>query len=125
MSNPDMSNPEQKEPPHGASENFFQFLMNNKWDAFAYVILFIGLLLSIFEPFVGGLIVGAILGLYFSRQTKESIIKLKEYLVVEGIFRGFVLVAAAIALFIASPGLCIGVCFGAFVKPYLGAVGKK
>ncbi|MDB6081498.1 MAG: putative rane protein [Chlamydiia bacterium] len=114
-----MQEPE-REPPHGASENFLQFLMNNKRDAIAYIILFLGLLCSLFGYSIGGLVVGFILGLYFSKETRERISAFKEYLVLEGIFRGFVLVAAALALLIASPGLCVGTVAGAFIRPYLG-----
>jgi hypothetical protein len=104
-----------------SGENFFQFLKKNKWEIFAYVVLIIGLLLTIYEPFIGGLLVGAILGIYFSEKTKDALSGFKDFLSHEGIFRGFILVAGAIALFIASPGLCIGTLIGAFVRPYLHA----
>jgi hypothetical protein len=115
-----MSNQDPKKVDPESGESFFQFLMNNKWDAFAYLVLFVGLILSIFERLIGGLIVGVILGLYFSQATKTALHGFKEYLTNEGIFRGFILVIGVIALFIASPGLCIGTLFGAFIRPYLG-----
>jgi hypothetical protein len=111
---------DENEPTPYKGEGFFDFIVHNKWDAFAYIVLFCGLLLSIFERFVGGLIVGAILGIYFSKETREMLAQFKEFLAREGIFRGFVLVAGAIALFMASPGLVIGSLFGAFIRPYLG-----
>jgi len=117
-----MVNPEPKKGEPESGESFFQFLMNNKWDAFAYLVLFFGLILSIFERLSGGLIVGVILGIYFSKATKDTLHGFKEYLSSEGIFRGFILVIGAIALFVASPGLCIGTLFGAFIRPYLGNV---
>lgn len=101
-------------------EGFMAFIRENKWDAAAYLILFFGLIYSIFEKFTGGLIVGCILGIYFSDLTKERYTQFKEFLVEEGIFRGFVVVAGLIALFIASPGLCIGVAVGAFLRPLFG-----
>lgn len=101
-------------------EGFMAFMRENKWDAVAYLILFFGLIYSIFERFTGGLIVGCILGIYFSEETKERFAKFKEFLVEEGIFRGFVVVAGFIALFIASPGLCIGGVVGAFLRPLFG-----
>ena len=124
MSSSNQEPKKEPESPHHFGEGFFQFIMNNKWDAFAYLILFIGLLLSIFERFTGGLIVGFILGIYFSREMREELAKFKEFLAHEGVFRGFVLVSAGIALFIASPGLCIGTGVGAVLRPYLGNVQK-
>lgn len=103
-------------------DNLVAFIKDNKWDAVAYLILFFGLVFSIFERFIGGMVVGCILGLYFSQETKEKFSMFKEYLAEEGIFRGFVIVAAFIALFIASPGLCIGVAFGAFLRPLFGTM---
>ena len=120
MTMPDNPKKHEGGPEHEAPETFWQYILHNKWDSFAYMVLFIGLMLSIFERFVGGLIVGGILGIYFSRETRERIASFKEFLDKEGIFRGFVLIAAAIALFMASPGLFIGAIFGAFVRPYLG-----
>ena len=110
------------EAPHHFGEGFLQFIMNNKMDSFAYLILLCGLVLSIFESFIGGLIVGFILGLYFSKETKAELAKFKDYIAVEGVFRSFVLIAAAIALLIASPGLCIGAIAGAFASPYLSSM---
>lgn len=100
--------------------NLKSFLEENRWDALAYLILFFGLIFSIFERFIGGIIVGIVLGLYFSQEAKDKFAEFKEFLAVEGIFRGFVIVAAIIALLIASPGLCIGVVLGAFLRPLFG-----
>ncbi len=113
-----MSSPEPKKDP--SMNNLMAFIQNNKWDAIAYLMLFVGLIYSIFDRFMGGIVVGCILGIYFSREAKEKCTAFKEYLAEEGIFRGFVIVAAGIALLIASPGLCIGVAFGAFVRPLFG-----
>ena len=101
-------------------DSLMVFIQENKCDAVAYLILFFGLVFSIFERFVGGLIVGCILGVYFSQSIKDKWTDFKEYLSNEGIFRGFVIVAAFIALLIASPGLCIGIAFGSFLRPLFG-----
>ena len=117
--------PRNKDPKKGdlplTKEGFFSFIKDNKWDAFAYIVLFAGLLITaIFDRFIGGMLVGLILGIYFSQEISEKFDFFKEYLDQRGIFRGFVVVAAIIALLMASPGLCIGTAIGAFVRPYLG-----
>jgi len=109
-----------KEPNQKKEETFFEFMANNKWETLAYIVLIFGLFLFIFERFAGGLLVGAILGFCFSQRLRAGIANFKEDLSNEGIFHSFILVAAVIALFIASPGLFIGAFVGAVVKPYLG-----
>lgn len=100
-------------------ESFLDVLTTNKWDAIAYVALFLGLLISVFERFIGGSIVGLILGFYFSDAVKASLVQFKEYLADEGIFKGFVLLAGALSLLIASPGLVMGSLLGAFIQPFI------
>jgi small basic protein len=112
---PENKEPGNKEPRH--QESLFDFIVENKWECLAYLVLFFGLLFSIFMPFIGGLIVGCILGIYFSAEAKDLFVRYKEFLEREGIFRSFVVVAAAIALLIAATGLVIGVCIGIFLRP--------
>lgn len=102
-------------------EGFKEFFSEHKWDAFSYLVLFIGLLITaIFDRFIGGILVGLVLGMYFSQDIHHKFSFFKEYLDQRGIFRSFVLLAAIIALLLASPGLCIGTAIGAFLRPYLG-----
>lgn len=112
--------PEQKQPEKKSHEGFVEVLRHHKWDFASYLALFIGLLLSIFHHFIGGLLVGLVLGIYFSHNIFDAWKKFREYLLSEGgIFRGFVMIAAGLALFIASPGLCIGTVVGAYGAPYI------
>lgn len=53
--------------------NLKSFLEENRWDALAYLILFFGLIFSIFERFIGGIIVGIVLGLYFFARSKRQV----------------------------------------------------
>lgn len=112
--------PGKKEPEDMKGEGFMDVLKHHKWDFVAYLILFIGLLFSIFHSFSGGLLVGLVLGVYFSVAIFAGLRAFRDYLLSEGgIFRGFVIIAAGLALFIASPGLCIGTIAGAYGGPYL------
>lgn len=114
-----MANQPKKDPSTGSNESFFHFLMNNKLDTLAYILLFCGLLLALFQYMIGGLLVGIILGLYFSQELGVRATQFKEYIVEEGVFRGFVLIAGVLALFIASPQLCVGTLVGAYTRHYL------
>lgn len=89
-------------------------------DTIAYVVLAISLICSFFEPFLGTLPVGFILGLYFSTYAFFLVKQFKDFLVKEGIFRGFILIASVAALLISAPGLSIGVLVGTFTRPLFG-----
>ena len=92
------------------------FFRSNFWDVVAYILLTMGLFYSFFEPFLGGIPVGFILGLYFSAHIFQLIAQFREFLIQEGIFRGFAVIAGIAALLISTPGLCLGLAGGTFVK---------
>ena len=90
----------------------------NIGDTIAYLVLAASLLYCFFEPFIGGLIVGFIMGLYFSQHAFHLATQFREFLIAEGIFRGFIIIAALAALIITAPGLCLGFVIGAFARPF-------
>lgn len=101
----------------GGLVNLFQSSIG---DSIAYVILALSLVYSFFEPFFGTLPVGLILGLYFSSYAFYLAKQFKDFLVKEGIFRGFILIASCAALIISAPGLSLGVLVGTFARPLFG-----
>jgi len=103
-----------------SKEGFFELLKNHKWDSLAYLVIFIGLIITIFHQIVGGFIVGIILGLYYSEQVKIRFDWIKEFLEENGIFRCFIVIAAFLALLITTFGLCIGTLVGVYLRPLLG-----
>jgi SNF family Na+-dependent transporter len=113
-----MASPQQG-PGRPSQQNIIQFIKEHKWESFAYFILFCGLILSVFDKMVGGAIVGLIIGIYFSDFFKEKAQDFKKFIHDEGVFRGFIIIAAVIALLIIAFGLCIGTIIGTVIKPYL------
>ena len=109
-----------KKDPEIQSHSIGSFVKNNIWESVSYVVLFAGLILSIFNPFIGGFLVGVILGVYFSQELLNKSTVFKDLVVKEGIFRGFIVIAAVIALLLEAPGLLLGTIIGAWVRPYLG-----
>ncbi len=97
-----------------------ELFTSNIRDTIAYLILAISLLYCFFEPFVGGLIVGFIMGLYFSHHVFSLFSQFREFLIAEGIFRGFIIIAALAALVITAPGLSMGFLVGTFTRPFFG-----
>ncbi len=114
-----MSGPEPKDPKKEI-KGLIQFVQENRWESISYVIMFGGLILSIFDPFLGGILVGLILGIYFSQEIIERSISFKEMIIRDGVFRGFIVIAAVLALLIEAPGLLLGTIIGALLRPYLG-----
>lgn len=96
------------------------FLTENKWEIVSYFLLFIGLLLAFSSQLFGGLLVGLILGIYFSQEVCQKAASFKDFIDKEGIFRGFIVVAAVLALLILASGLLIGTAIGAWLRPFLG-----
>ena len=119
-----MTNPESNEPkrpkPFITKEGFFEFVKHHKWDSVAYILIFVGLITSIFHPIVGGFVVGLILGIYYSDQVKLRFDWFKEFIDEYGIFRGFIVVAAILALLITTFGLCVGTLIGVYIRPVFG-----
>lgn len=123
-----MAAPEQKEPQKDEKKEeiqtekhgFMTFVKDNLWESISYVVLFAGLIFSIFNPFLGGSLVGIILGIYFSQEILDRSMAFKELVVKEGIFRGFIVIAAVLALLLEAPGLLFGTIIGAWIRPYLG-----
>ena len=94
----------------------------NMGDTIAYLALAASLLYCFFEPFIGGIIVGFIMGLYFSKHAFILSSQFREFLITEGIFRGFIIIAALAALVITAPGLCLGMMLGTFTRPFFGKI---
>ncbi len=92
----------------------------NVGDTIAYIVMALGLLLCFFEPFIGGLPVGFVMGLYFSKSVFHYASQFRDFLVAEGIFRGFIIVASLVALAITAPGLALGLFLGALARPLFG-----
>jgi hypothetical protein len=92
----------------------------NIGDTVAYLLIAFFLILSFFEPFLGQLPVGIIMGLYFSRYVFRFSVQFREFLVTDGIFHGFIVIAGIAALVISAPGLMIGLLVGTFSRPLFG-----
>lgn len=103
-----------------SQHGFFHFINENKWEIASYVLLIFGLFVSFANQFFGGLLVGLVLGIYFSQEIVDKASSFKHFIDREGIFRGFIIVAAILALLILAAGLLIGTAIGAWVRPFLG-----
>lgn len=122
MGTPPVENvpPEKEEKPKRSTpmSGMIEMFRNNLTDTVAYVLLALSLLYCFFNPFIGGIPVGFIMGLYFSSHIFRLATQFREFLITDGIFRGFIIIAAIAALIITAPGLSIGLFLGTFARPF-------
>lgn len=92
------------------------YAQSNTRDSIAYVLLFIGLLLIFFQPFWGGLIIGAIGGFYFADPIIHWVRTFQDYLEREGLVKVLILTCVALGFLIVAPAFFLGAA---------GAIGIK
>jgi hypothetical protein len=97
-------------------QGIFNQIKDHIPDTVAYIILFLSLLYCFVDPFMGGLPVGGILGVYFAQEIITQSQKFKEFIYTNGIFKGFTIIAAVAAFLITAPGIFIGLVVGSGVK---------
>jgi len=92
------------------------FAKSNTKDTVAYVLLFVGILLIFFQPFWGGLIIGAVGGFYFADPIIHWVRNFQEYLNREGLVKVLILTCIALGFLIVAPAFFLGAA---------GAIGIK
>jgi hypothetical protein len=104
--------PEIDEPtPSPEKKWYFQsdfFSTSTTRDIIAYVLLVIGIILLFFQPLYGGLIIGAVGGIYFSNEVIAFIRTIEAFIDEQGIARSIVLAVLTLAFFIAAPAIFVG-----------------
>jgi hypothetical protein len=89
-------------------DNLYSFARTNTADTIAYVILFIGLILWIFQYFFGGLLIGIVGGFYFGDTLIAWARNLREYVETESVIRSLILIGIILGLVIGAPSIFIG-----------------
>lgn len=83
------------------------FAKENTADTIAYVILALGILISLFSPLYGGAIIGAIVGIYFADDIVSTLGNLKDFIKKKGKLKSFILLALFLIILMAAPALVI------------------
>lgn len=81
-----------------------------------YVLLVIGVTCLLFAPFIGGLILGAIIGFAFADEIYRGVIRIKESLEHYEVLRSVILGVLCLAILIAAPGFVIGAVIAVIIK---------
>lgn len=102
-------------------EDLYDYAKHNKRDTAAYVVMILGLILMFFHPvsLFGGILVGLIVGLYFSNEFTSLIKNRKQFIYEKGTVRSLVLAGTALAFLIAAPGIFIGAAITTALKQLL------
>jgi hypothetical protein len=117
MVSPEEENKSKSSEPHTVP-GFVDLCKSNIGDTIAYVLVAAGLILCFFHPFSGSLLVGMIVGLYFSPLLFQALKTFREFLVQEGIFKGFIVMATAAVFLIVATGFTLGIIIGALAYPF-------
>jgi CHASE3 domain sensor protein len=99
----------------------YQYAQENTRDTVAYIVLIVGILLIFFKPFWGGLLVGAVVGIYFYNEIIGVFQDLNGFIEAQGMVRSLILGGIAIAFFISAPMIFIGAALAVGAKYFIGS----
>lgn len=97
-------------------EDFMNYAKDNKESLATYALLIVGLLSLLFSNLVGGIIIGAVAGYYFSLEITSFLRGIKNFFSGQDRLRSLSFIALLVALLFASPGIFIGAAIVAAVK---------
>ncbi len=118
-------NPKPQEAPHEKrqdthSSGLYDYARSNTKDTIAYVILVVGIIMLFFEPFFGEVLIGIMIGLYFSEEIDYLVKNGNAFIEKQGMVRSIVLGVVALAFLIAAPGIYVGALLAALLKYLFG-----
>lgn len=105
--------------------NWFNYAANNTRDIIAYIILVIGIIMLFFQPLYGGLLIGLVAGIYFSKEIIRIIKNCESMVEEEGVVRSIILCGVALAFFISAPAIFIGAAIIVALKLFLASDSNK
>lgn len=106
-------------------DSFFNQTTNNTRDVVAYVLLILGIILLFFHSFYGGILIGLVGGVYFSKEILYLLRNYENFIHEQGVVRSLVLGGLSLAFFISAPAIFIGVALAIALKILLTNEGDK
>lgn len=102
-------------------DSLLTYAQNNTQDTVAFILLIIGILWMLAQPFNGGVLVGLVVGFYFSRELIGFVKNFNGYMEDHGYAKAIILGGGALALFVLAPGIFIGIAIMTALKFLLKA----
>lgn len=103
----------------------YDYSQQNPRDTIAYILLVLGMIILFFNPFFGALLIGIVLGLYYSAEFLFVFYHLNEFIHEQGIVRSITAGAALLAIAFGAPGLVIGTGFSVMLRSLFGSDPSK
>lgn len=97
-------------------ETLYTYATANTFDTVAYVLLVLGILWMLFNSFYGGILVGVVVGFYFSKELVDLVLNFNQTIEQLGMVRSLILGGTALAFFISAPGIFFGAVATAALK---------
>jgi hypothetical protein len=90
-------------------DDLFNLAKANAKDTIAYILMVVGIILTLFQSFWGGFIVGLVLGYFYKSEIIQTVTNYTRIIDQEGLVKSVILGGTLLALFIGSYPLFIGV----------------
>lgn len=100
-------------------EDLYKYAQSNTVDTIAYVAMILGILIQPFQPFYGGLLIGVIAGLYFSKIIMKPLRSIEDFIEQTGIVKSLILLGLTIGLLYNAPWIFIGGAIAVLIKEFL------
>jgi hypothetical protein len=97
-------------------QKVYNFTKTNTKDTIAYIAIFIGILLLFFQPFWGGVIIGAVGGFYFADTIIHWLRNFKDYLEEEGTVKAVIVLGVALGFLIGATSFFLGAAAAVGIK---------
>jgi hypothetical protein len=107
---PENNSPENNNENHDPAKKFKEMLPfeASTKDLVAYILMVLGIILLFFMPIYGGLLIGIVAGVYFSKEIIPVLKDLSTFIEDNGIARSIILAGITLAFFIVAPAIFIG-----------------
>lgn len=100
-------------------ENIVNYATSNTRDTLSYVVLIVGIILLFFSSFYGGLLVGLVVGFYFSSEIMAVVKNANALIEEQGVVKSLIAGGLLIALFISAPWMLIGAALAVAARQIL------
>lgn len=97
-------------------EEIYGYATNNTRDTIAYVLMIIGIVLMLFHPFYGGILIGLLGGFYYANELMRLVQNASHIIDEQGMVRSLIAGGVFVGLFISAPAIFIGMAIAVALK---------